>query len=180
MRQAASAGAKIINDVSALEYDPQSLSVAANLGLPIVLMHAQGDPKTMQRNPVYVDAALDVYDWLEARVAACETAGIPRESLIVDPGIGFGKTLAHNLQILRQTTRFHGLGVALMIGISRKSFMAKLTGEKTAARRVTGSLGGAVHAALNGPHMIRVHDVEATRQALGAALAIADPSIAER
>jgi dihydropteroate synthase len=137
-------------------------------------MHAQGDPKIMQRNPVYADAALDVYDWLDARIAACEGAGIPRDLLVVDPGIGFGKTLRHNLEILQQTTLFHGLGAALMIGISRKSFMTKLTGQKTAARRVTGSLGGAVHAALNGAHMIRVHDVEATRQALAVARGIVD------
>jgi dihydropteroate synthase len=180
MRPAASAGAQIINDVSALAYDPQSLSVAAELGLPVILMHAQGDPKTMQQNPVYVDAALDVYDWLEARIAACERAGISRDLIVIDPGIGFGKTLAHNLAILQQTTLFHGLGVGLMIGLSRKSFMTKLTGEKTAARRVSGSLGGAVHAALNGAHMIRVHDVAATRQALAVAGAIADPSVTER
>ena len=175
MRHAARAGAQIINDVSALDHDPLSLAVAAELELPVVLMHAQGDPKTMQRNPVYIDAALDVYDWLEARIVACEKAGIPRQLLVVDPGIGFGKTLAHNLEILQQTTLFHGLGAALMIGISRKSFMTKLTGEKVAARRVTGSLGGAVHAALNGAHFIRVHDVEATRQALAVARAISDP-----
>lgn len=176
MQQAVQAGAQIINDVSALDYDPQSLAVAAELGLPVILMHAQGDPKTMQRNPVYVDAALDVYDWLEARITACEKAGIVRDLLVVDPGIGFGKTLAHNLAILQQTTLFHGLGVALMIGISRKSFMTKMTGEKVAARRVPGSVGGAVHAALNGAHFIRVHDVEATRQALAVAKAMADPS----
>jgi dihydropteroate synthase len=176
MRQAARAGAQIVNDVSALSYDPQSLTLAAQLGLPVILMHAQGDPKIMQRNPVYVDAALDVYDWLESRIIACESAGIPRDLLVVDPGIGFGKTLTHNLAILQQTTLFHGLGVALMIGLSRKSFMTKLTGEKTAARRVAGSLGGAVHAALNGAHMIRVHDVEATRQALAVAKAMVDPN----
>jgi len=175
MRQAARAGAQIINDVSALGYESHGLAVAAELGLPVILMHAQGDPKTMQHNPVYVDAALDVHDWLEARIVACEKAGIPRDRLIVDPGIGFGKTLTHNLEILQQTTLFHGLGVALMIGISRKSFMTRLTGEKTPARRISGSLGGAVHAALNGAHMIRVHDVEATRQALAVARAIVDP-----
>lgn len=180
MREAVRTGARIINDVSALEYDPQSLAVAAELRLPVILMHAQGDPKTMQRNPVYVDAALDVYDWLAARIAACEKAGISRDLLAIDPGIGFGKTLAHNLAILQQTTLFHGLGVALMIGISRKSFMTKMTGEKAASRRVSGSLGGAVHAALHGAHMIRVHDVEATRQALAVARAIVDPSLVER
>jgi len=176
MQHAARAGAQIINDVSALSYDPESLPVAAELGLPVILMHAQGDPKIMQRDPVYVDAALDIYDWLESRIVACESAGISRDLLVVDPGIGFGKTLAHNLATLQQTTLFHGLGVAVMIGLSRKSFMTKLTGEKTAARRVAGSLGGAVHAALNGAHMIRVHDVEATRQALAVAKGMVDPA----
>ncbi|MBL8906346.1 MAG: dihydropteroate synthase [Rhizobiales bacterium] len=175
MRKAARAGAQIINDVSALGHDPQSLAIAAELGLPVVLMHARGDPKTMQRDPVYADAALDVYDWLAARIVACEKAGIPRDRLFIDPGIGFGKTLEHNLAILQQTTLFHGLGVCLMIGLSRKSFMTRLTGEKIAARRVSGSLGGAVHAALHGAHMIRVHDVEATRQALAVVKGMIDP-----
>ena len=177
MREAVRAGASLINDVSALGYDEQSLSAAAELGVPVVLMHAQGDPKTMQRDPVYDDAALDVFDWLKARIDAGERAGIPRHRLIADPGIGFGKTLRHNLEILQQLTLFHGLGVALMIGLSRKSFMSRLTGEKAASRRVMGSLGGAVHAALNGAHIIRVHDVEATRQALAVALGIIDPEL---
>jgi dihydropteroate synthase len=177
MREAARAGASLINDVSALGYDAASLKTAAELALPVVLMHAQGDPKTMQRNPVYENAALDVFDWLQARIEACVQAGIPRQRLIADPGIGFGKTLTHNLEILQQITLFHGLGVALMIGLSRKSFMSGLTGEKNASQRVMGSLGGAVHAALNGAHAIRVHDVEATRQALAVARAIVDAEL---
>ena len=175
MRAAAQAGAVMINDVSALSHDPEGLATAADLRLPVVLMHAQGDPKTMQQNPVYDDAALDVFDWLKARIEACEKAGISRDLLYADPGIGFGKTFIHNLEILQQITLFHGLGVGLMIGLSRKSFMGRLTGEKTAARRIMGSLGGAVHAALNGAHAIRVHDVEATRQALAVARAVVDP-----
>jgi len=175
MRAAAQAGAKIINDVSALGYDPQSLAVAAELRLPVVLMHAQGDPKTMQRNPNYEDAALDVFDWLATRIAACERAGLSRDLIIVDPGIGFGKTLTHNLEILQQMTLFHGLDVGLMIGLSRKSFMTRLTGEKTAGQRVMGSVGGAVHAALNGAHVLRVHDVAATRQALAVVRGAVEP-----
>jgi dihydropteroate synthase len=131
----------------------------------------------MQRNPVYENAALDVFDWLEARIEACVKAGIPRQQLIADPGIGFGKTITHNLEILQQITLFHGLGVALMIGLSRKSFMSRLTGEKNASQRVMGSLGGAIHAALNGVHVIRVHDVEATRQALAVARAMVDQEL---
>jgi dihydropteroate synthase len=177
MRAATRAGAAIINDVSALGHDPGALATAAELRLPVVLMHAQGDPKTMQQNPVYDDAALDVFDWLRLRIETCEKAGISRDLLYADPGIGFGKTFAHNLEILQQMTLFHGLGVGVMIGLSRKSFMTRLTGEKTAARRIMGSLGGAVHAALNGAHAIRVHDVEATRQALAVARAVVDPQL---
>ena len=128
MRRAAQSGARIINDVSALAHDPQSLEVAAASGLPVVLMHAQGDPRTMQRNPVYDDVVLDVYDALEVRIEACEKAGIQRERLIVDPGIGFGKTLAHNLALLGAFSIFHGLGCAVLLGASRKSFIGKLTG----------------------------------------------------
>ena len=105
-----------------------------NSGLPVVLMHAQGDPKTMQINPVYDDVALDVYDWLEARIAACVAAGIARARIVVDPGIGFGKTFAAQSRILQQLTLFHGLGVPLLVGLSRKGFIGALTGEKNAAR----------------------------------------------
>ena len=128
MRRAAQSGARIINDVSALAHDPQSLEVAAASGLPVVLMHALGEPRTMQRNPVYDDVVLDVYDALEVRIEACEKAGIARERLIVDPGIGFGKTLAHNLALLGALSIFHGLGCTVLLGASRKSFIGRLTG----------------------------------------------------
>ena len=111
MRRAALEGAHIINDVSALTHDPRSLEAAAGLGLPVVLMHAQGDPRTMQDKPTYDDVVLDVYDALEARVAACERAGIPRARLIVDPGIGFGKNLAHNLALLGSLERLPRAGL---------------------------------------------------------------------
>jgi dihydropteroate synthase len=175
MRDALSAGAAIINDVSALAFDPESLATAAELGCPVVLMHAKGDPKTMQDNPVYDDVALDVFDMLAGRIAACETAGIPRDRIAIDPGIGFGKTYAHNLSLLSQLPLFLGLGAVLLVGLSRKAFTGVLTGEKAAEKRVFGSVGGAVHAALNGAHILRIHDVKATRQALAVALAAADP-----
>ena len=129
-------------------------------------------PKTSNDDPIY-DVRSNLVDTLQL-LEACVEAGIPRQRLIADPGIGFGKTLTHNLEILQQITLFHGLGVALMIGLSRKSFMSKLTGEKDASQRVMGSLGGAIHAALNGVHAIRVHDVEATRQALAVVRAMVD------
>jgi dihydropteroate synthase len=165
MRRAVQSGARIINDVSALGHDPQSLEVAAATGVPVVLMHAQGDPRTMQRNPVYDDVVLDVYDALEARIEACEKAGIPRERLVVDPGIGFGKTLAHNLALLGALSIFHGLGCAVLLGASRKSFIGKLTGAQ-ADDRLPGSLAAALLGAAQGVQILRVHDVAATRQAL--------------
>jgi dihydropteroate synthase len=175
MAKAASAGARIINDVSALSHDPASLATAAKLGLPVVLMHAKGDPKTMQVRPEYDDVALDVFDALKARIDACIGAGIDAAKIAVDPGIGFGKTFRHNLEALHQMTLFHGLGVPLMIGLSRKAFIGSLTMERNAGRRVHGSVGGAVQAVLNGAQILRVHDVAATRQALAVALAAADP-----
>ncbi len=165
MRRAAGAGARIINDVSALTHDPGSLAAAQATRLPIILMHAQGDPRTMQDDPRYDDVVLDVYDWLEARVTACEQAGIPRERLIVDPGIGFGKTLAHNLSLLSALSIFHGLGCAVFLGASRKTFIGKLLGVPP-AERLPGSLAAALIGADQGVQIVRVHDVAATRQAL--------------
>jgi dihydropteroate synthase len=179
MREAVKAGAAIINDVSALLYDAESLRTVAELGCPVVLMHAQGDPRTMQLNPHYEDVALDVYDHLEDRVQACLAAGIPREKIAIDPGIGFGKTFRHNLDLLNQITLFHGLGVSVLLGLSRKGFIGALTGEKLAKNRVNGSVGGAIHAALHGVHIIRVHDVKATVEALAVAIAVADPRATE-
>ena len=165
MRRAAQAGARLINDVSALTHDPDSLAAAAETGLPVVLMHAHGRPATMQRAPRYADVVLDVYDALEARIVACARAGIPSQRLIVDPGIGFGKTLAHNLALLGSLSMFHGLGCPVMLGASRKSFIGKLTGAG-ADERLPGSLAAALMGAAQGVQILRVHDVAATRQAL--------------
>ena len=166
MRRAAAAGAHMLNDVSALTHDPESLQVAAATGLPIVLMHSPGDPRTMQDKPTYDDVVLDVYDALGARIEACEAAGIARARLMVDPGIGFGKTVAHNLALLGALSIFHGLGCAVMLGASRKSFISKLTGAATMEDRLPGSLAAALQGARQGVQILRVHDVAATRQAL--------------
>jgi dihydropteroate synthase len=179
MRQAVKAGAAIINDVSALQHDPESLRAVSELKVPVVLMHAQGDPRTMQLNPHYNDVALDVYDQLEQRVLACVVAGIPRSRIAIDPGIGFGKTFRHNVELLSQLTLFHGLGVVVLVGLSRKGFIGALTGEKNAGNRIHGSVGGAVQAALNGVHILRVHDVKATVEALAVAGAAMDPRSSE-
>ena len=175
MRAALKAGATTINDVSALQYDPAAAAVLAEASCPVILMHAQGDPKTMQLAPTYDDVTLDVYDALEARIAACVAAGIAKDRLIADPGIGLGKTFRHNVDLLQQFTIFHGLGVPVLMGLSRKGFVGALTGEKVAANRVHGSVGGALWSALNGAHILRVHDVKGTVEALAVALAAADP-----
>ena len=125
MRRAAGAGARSSTTSRRCRTIPAALEVAAETGLPVVLMHAQGDPRTMQDDPRYDDVVLDVYDWLDARIAACERAGIPRARLVVDPGIGFGKTLAHNLALIGASSIFHGLGCAILLGASRKSFIAR-------------------------------------------------------
>ena len=166
MRAAAAAGADIINDVAALTHEPDALAAAVETGLPVVLMHAQGDPRTMQDDPRYDDVVTDVFDYLEARVEACVGAGIARSKLIVDPGIGFGKTVQHNLELMAGLSLLHGLGVAVLIGASRKSFIGKLTGVAHAGDRVMGSIGAALAAVSQGAQIVRVHDVKATRDAL--------------
>ncbi len=166
MRRAAAAGVHLINDVSALAYDPASLRVAAESRLPVVLMHAQGEPATMQADPRYESVLFDVYDALAERIAACERVGIPRGRLIVDPGIGFGKSVQHNVALLAGLGLFHGLGAAVLLGASRKSFIGALTHTVDAAERVPGSLAAALAAIEDGAQIVRVHDVAATRQAL--------------
>jgi dihydropteroate synthase len=174
MRAALAAGARIVNDVSALTHDPQSLEVVAEAGCDVVLMHAQGDPRTMQLDPRYDDAPLDVYDFLEARVRACFDAGIARERIMVDPGIGFGKTLEHNLQILRALAMYRGLGCRVLLGASRKSFIAKAVGAPGLApdARLPGSIAAALAGFRAGIDVIRCHDVAETLQALRVADAI--------
>jgi dihydropteroate synthase len=178
MSEAAQEGAKIINDVSALTFDAESVATVSRLALPVILMHAQGEPRTMQLAPKYDDVALDVYDGLAARVEAAVKAGVPKSRICIDPGIGFGKTIQHNLDLLRQLTLFHGLGVALLVGLSRKNMVGVLTGEKMAAKRISGSVGGALQAAMMGAHILRVHDVKETADALAVFNAALDPDSA--
>lgn len=165
-REAAKRGATIFNDVSALTYDPDSLTAAAETGLSVILMHAKGEPKTMQHDPRYDDVVLEVYDYLKARIEAAERAGIPCARIAADPGIGFGKTLAHNLLLLANLTILHGLGVPLLVGASRKRFISGLDGGEQPRDREAGSYAAALAAAAQGAQMLRVHDVAGTRQAL--------------
>ncbi len=164
MAAALAAGARIVNDIAGLG-DPGSLPVVAGAGAPVVLMHMQGEPGTMQDNPVYEDAALDVFDWLEERVESCRRAGVPAERIAVDPGIGFGKTVEHNLQILRQTALYHGLGCAVLIALSRKAFIGRLSRGEPPKERLAGSLAAGLESLNQGAQILRVHDVGQTAQA---------------
>ncbi|MGB1234487.1 MAG: dihydropteroate synthase [Planktomarina sp.] len=163
---AVQAGADMLNDVSALSFDDDMASVAAKSGAPICLMHAQGDPATMQKDPSYRDVTLDVYHYLEDRIAVAEAAGVQRSQIIVDPGIGFGKTLDHNLQLLRDLAVFHGLGCPVLLGASRKRFIGTLSGAKVAADRMAGSVAVALAGVAQGMQIVRVHDVAQTHQAM--------------
>ena len=165
-RRALAAGAHIINDISAMTHDPAMLGVAAEAGVPVILMHALGDPKTMQDNPHYDDAPTDIYDYLAGRIAACEAASIRRDRIIVDPGIGFGKTIGHNLQVMASLALFHGLGCPVLLGASRKRFIGVLTNEPVAGQRLAGSIGAALAGAAQGVQIVRVHDVRETKAAL--------------
>ena len=163
---ALAAGAGVVNDVAALGFDPAMAGVVARAGVPVVLMHARGGPATMQEAPVYGDALLEVYDFLSDRVALAEAAGISRDHIVVDPGIGFGKTVAHNLTLLRGLSLFHGLGCAVMLGASRKKFIGALSGQAQADRRVPGSVAVALAGVAQGVQILRVHDVGETQGAL--------------
>ena len=164
MRAAVNAGASIINDVFALRRD-DALDVAAELKVPVILMHMQGKPDSMQAAPHYDDAVVEVHSFLTQRIFACEMAGISKKNIVIDPGFGFGKSLEHNLALLAHLQRFVELGVPVLAGLSRKAFIGTLTG-RDVNDRVYGSVAAALIAAQNGAKIIRVHDVAATVDAL--------------
>lgn len=171
-RAAVEAGACLVNDVSAGTLDPELLPTVAELGVPYVLMHMQGTPRTMQHNPTYDDVVAEVFDHLASGLARLENVGIEPDRVVIDPGIGFGKTLTHNLALLRDLRQFTSLGRPLLVGASRKTFIGTLSGVEEAADRQAGSVAAAVAAALAGARLVRVHDVEQTVQALAVADAI--------
>ncbi len=166
MTAAIDAGASIVNDVSALNHDSESINAVKRSHVPVILMHTKGTPEDMQDNPEYINVVLEIYDYLKSRIELCVTAGISIDKIIIDPGIGFGKTVEHNLQIVRNLALFHGLGVPILIGVSRKNFIGRITEEKTPSKRVYGSIAAAQICLDQGVQIIRVHDVEETTQAL--------------
>lgn len=172
MRAAISAGATMVNDVTALTYDPDSMRVVAEIGVKVCLMHMQGDPKTMQAAPTYKDVFQEVYDYLAARVEVCVKAGVKRDRIWIDPGIGFGKTLEHNLILLNRIGEFKSLDVTVLLGASRKSFIEKIIPGADKDHRLPGSLAAAIAAKEQGITHFRVHDVAETAQALSVYRAI--------
>lgn len=165
-KAALTAGAAMVNDVSGLCFDPDMAPFIAQSGVPVCIMHAQGDPKTMQASPHYDDVLLDVYYWLETQIVTAEAVGIARTQIIVDPGIGFGKTLDHNLALLKGISLFHALGCPILLGVSRKRFIGVIGDAPEPAHRVAGSVALALDAAAQGVQILRVHDTRETVQAL--------------
>ncbi len=165
-RAALAAGAGMINDVSGLDFDPAMAATVAEAGVPVCVMHAQGTPETMQDDPRYDDVLLDVYDALEARITRAELAGIDRARIVIDPGIGFGKTQAHNLAILRRISLLHGLGCPILLGASRKRFIGSIGAAPDAASRGPGTLAITLAALAQGVQIHRIHDVAEIKQGL--------------
>ncbi|OQX65503.1 MAG: dihydropteroate synthase [Desulfococcus sp. 4484_242] len=157
-REALGAGASMINDISALRFDPDMAGTVARAGVPVVLMHMKGTPRDMQKNPVYEDLITEILDFLREAVERCEEAGIQRELTLVDPGIGFGKTFDHNLQIIRDLARFQSLGRPILIGPSNKAFIGHIL-DRAPDERDTGTMAAVAAGVMNGAHMVRVHNV---------------------
>lgn len=165
-RAALEAGATMINDVAAFTFEPELAEIAAGVGAPVCLMHAQGDPATMQDAPSYDNVLLDVFDFLEERVELAVSRGIARDQIVVDPGIGFGKTVGHNLTLLENLSLFHGLGCPVLLGASRKKFIGIVGGAENSDARLPGSIAVALAAIRQGVQIIRAHDIKETKQAV--------------
>ncbi|BCW96027.1 MAG: dihydropteroate synthase [Fimbriimonadales bacterium] len=173
--RALQAGACIINDISGMTFDPRMAAVAAQAGALVVLMHIQGTPRTMQQNPTYIDVVAEVRDALHTHATRVEQAGVPRENIWLDPGIGFGKTLEHNLQLLRNLPALKSLGYPILIGTSRKSFIGQLLGGLPPEERLEGTLATLALAVAWGADIVRVHDVQAAVRAMRIADALCRP-----
>jgi len=180
MTAAVGAGARMINDVSALTYDARSAEVAASLNVPVVLMHHQGPPEVMQDDPRYDDVLVEVYLWLEERIAAVVEAGVSPDRILVDPGFGFGKKVGHNLELINGLALFHSLGCPLVVGASRKRTIGALSGEAPADKRLGGSIAFAMKAVEQGMQLLRVHDVFETVQALRVWRGLRDQALTPR
>ena len=166
MQHGISIGVDMLNDVSALDFDQLSYQVVKDSGKPIILNHSQGIPENMQNNPTYDNVLLDIFDYFENKIKFLKDNGIKDEQIIIDPGIGFGKTLEHNLEIISKISLFHSLGYPIMVGPSRKSFIGKIMGEKDNPQRLGGTIASVLYSYLQGIQLFRVHDIQETSEAL--------------
>ena len=166
MKHGIDIGVDILNDVSALDFDPKSYLVVKDSGKPIILNHSQGIPENMQNNPTYENVLLDIFDYFKNKIKFLKNNGIKDEQIIIDPGIGFGKTLEHNLEIISKISLFHSLGYPIMVGPSRKSFIGKIMGEKDNRQRLGGTIASILYSYLQGIQLFRVHDIQETNEDL--------------
>ena len=180
MTAAIEAGARLINDVSSLTFDGRAAGIVAASSVPVVLMHHQGAPETMQLDPRYDDVLIEVYQWLAERIEAAEVSGIKREQILIDPGFGFGKNVGHNLELMNGLALFHSLGCPLVVGASRKRTIGALSGEAPADKRLGGSIAFALKAVEQGAQIVRVHDVYETVQALKVWRGLRDQALTPR
>jgi len=165
-KMAIASGAAMVNDISGLKFDSKMGDFCIESDVPVCIMHSQGIPETMQNEPKYIDVCLDIYDFLSQQIENLVNSGMQRKAIIVDPGIGFGKSLAHNLSLLRNISLFHGLGVPILIGLSKKKFIKTLAGLNENEDRMSGSISVALYARSQGVHIFRVHNVKETVQAM--------------
>ena len=165
-KMAIASGAAMVNDISGLKFDSKMGDFCIESDVPVCIMHSQGIPETMQNEPKYIDVCLDIYDFLSQQIENLVNSGMQRKAIIVDPGIGFGKSLAHNLSLLRNISLFHGLGVPILIGVSKKKFIKTLAGLNENEDRMSGSISVALYARSQGVHIFRVHNVKETVQAM--------------
>ncbi len=175
-RAALKAGAGLVNDVSGFTFDEELAPFCAGAGVPVCVMHMLGEPQTMQNDPRYDDVLLDVYDFLAAQVERLEVLGIDRSRIVIDPGIGFGKTQEHNLALIRGLSLFHGIGCPILLGVSRKAFIGRIGREPRAAARVPGSIAVGLAGLAQGAQILRVHDVPETMQAVRLWRAVQEPA----
>ena len=159
-------GIKLINDVSGLSYDPKTLDILKNNKTPFVIQHSQGTPETMQNNPKYKNELLDIYDFFEQKIKFIRFKGIKHNNIIVDPGIGFGKNLKHNMNLIRGVSIFHTLGFPILLGLSRKKFIKDLSGKNDSKKRLGGTVASSLYAIMQGVQVLRIHDVNELTQSI--------------
>ena len=159
-------GVKLINDVSGLEFDTQTLDILKKYKIPFVIQHSQGTPENMQKNPSYKNELLDIYDFFEKKIKLLRSKGIKHNKIILDPGIGFGKNLKHNMNLIRNISIFHSLGFPILVGNSRKRFIKELSGKNDSKLRNGGTIASSIYLMMQGVQILRIHDVNETIQGL--------------